>query len=295
MSTPNPSSAVMLIETFGELYLDAKSKVVRPLTSDGSTAFGLRPCVYNGVEMFMTGTLKHPRFHSTHQIIRGLLSGADSFELPLPEEIAVPVFLVDEYDSLTPEAIDFVLEYLGGADKDYLAAKYGKGLARSVTAAIYAKGFAIYNPSSIELTINDMIESVAKEKYLIEKQHQNQRLSEPVSDVVVMQETATPAAYGVITDIPAKQYERLVRKAGGVVTHGERMKWPFAQMKIGQQVRIDPKVAKRAQAAVHVYANRMGKRFSTVTEPATGTLVVSRLEDKAHHLRSVIAQDAPNF
>ena len=291
MQQPTSSTALLPIETFGELTLDAKSKVVRPLTSDGSTAFGLRPCVYQGTEMFMTGDLKHPRFHSTHAIIRGLLSGADSFDLPLPEEIPVPAFLTDDGDVLDNEGIDFALEYLGGADREYLAAKYGKGLARSVTATLYSKGLAIYNPTSIELTLNDMIESVAKEKYRIEQEHRSQRLTEPVTDVVVTEALGTPAAYGVITDIPAKQYERLVRKAGGVVTHGERMKWPFGQMKIGQQVRIDPKVAKRAQAAVHVYANRMGKRFSTATDPATGTLVVSRLEDKADHVRSVVVSN----
>lgn len=285
MTTPAASN-IPEIETFGELFLDAKSKVVRPLTTDGSNAFGLRPCNFNGEDLFMTGTLKHPRFHNAQAIIKGLLSGADSFDLPLPEEIPVPAFLTDDGDRFDMEGIDFALEYMAGADKAYLTAKYSRALAVSVTQSLRDLGMVVNNPSSIEQTILTVRDTLAREARQISIDlavRDNAPTSiTALEELENQQLDALP--YGTISKMPARLYERLARRAGGVTRQGERMKWPFAQMQVGDQVKVDPKLAKRAQSAVHVYGNRMGKRFSTYTQPATGALLVIRLEDRANHV-----------
>jgi hypothetical protein len=280
------TSVIHEIETFGELFLDAKSKVVRPLTTDGSNAFGLRPCNFNGEDLFMTGTLKHPRFHNATAIIRGLLSGADSFDLPLPDEVPVPEFLTDNSERLAMDGIDFALEYMAGADKTYLTTKYSRALAVAVTQTLRELGMVVGNPSSIEQTILTVRDALAREARQI-TMDLALRDNAPTS-ITALEELENKQLdalpYGVISKVPARLYERLSRRAGGITRQGERMKWPFAQMQVGDQVKVDPKLAKRAQSAVHVYANRMGKRFSTYTQPATGALLVIRLEDRSNHV-----------
>lgn len=282
MTSPSTAPISVRIESFGDLILDSRSKVVRPLTTDGSNAFGLRLCNYGGEYLFMTGDLKNPRFHHAADIIKGLLAGADSFDLPLPDEYPVPDFLLDTYGNFTPEAIDFILEYMAGADRDYLAIKYTKELARAVTLKLHSLGLAISNATSIDPIITEQHSAISREKRQME-------LAVAAAGGVPTEISAVSQAdldsigdvpYGVITKMPVKLYERMVRRAGSSITLGERMKWPFAQMQIGDVVKIDPKLAKRAQAAVHVYANRMNKRFTTTSHPTTKALTVVRIEDK---------------
>ena len=286
MASPSTAPTAVPIESFGDLILDARSKVVRPLTLDGSNAFGLRLCNYGGEYLFMTGDLKHPRFHHAADIIKGLLTGADSFDLPLPDTYPVPDFLLDTYGTFTPEAVDFILEYMAGADKEYLATTYTKELARSVTLKLHSLGLAISNATSIDSIITEQHAAIGREKRQMDLAYAAAG-GVPTEISAVSQADLDKIAevpYGVITKMPLKLYERLVRRAGGAITLGERMKWPFAQMSIGDLVTIDPKLAKRAQSAVHVYANRMNKRFTTTSHPTTKALTVVRIEDKPQPL-----------
>jgi hypothetical protein len=75
-------------------------------------------------------------------------------------------------------------------------------------------------------------------------------------------------------------YERIVRNTGGYTPTTTRIKWPFNTMRVGDEVTIDPKLSKRAQTAVHVYAARTGRTFKTTTNRITKALHVVRIEDK---------------
>lgn len=54
--------------------------------------------------------------------------------------------------------------------------------------------------------------------------------------------------------------------------------WPFKDMEVGDLVDIEPKLAKKGQRYVHIYANRVGKKFRTKISSETKWLIVKRIK-----------------
>ena len=255
---------------FSAFSLDLRSGVVRSTLGDAST---LRVIYYKKRPLFMTGTTKAPMFHDAEAIITGLINGSDEFELPLPEP--VELILVDEY---TPEEIVFLYEYALGASKDLLKITYGATFAELTTKKAEARDLVIRKASSALELIQLSRDKVARASR--ELAANRLLLDGSPSNAALLELEEAPTAYGVITKASEKLYERLARRAGGYSATGVRVSWPFKDMQIGDRVSIEPKMVKKAQTAVHVYAARVGKRFTTQTSAKDGSLLVLRIDDR---------------
>ena len=255
---------------FSAFSLDLRSGVVRPTVGD---AANLRVVFYKQRPLLMTGTIKDPVFHDAEEIITGLINGSDEFELPLPEP--VELILVDDF---TPEEQVFLYEYALGASKDLLKITYGATFAELTTKKAEAREIVIRKASSALELIQMSREKVARASRELAARRLLQDGSPTNPDNIEPEEA--PAAYGVITKASDKLYERLARRAGGYSAAGIRVSWPFKDMQVGDRVSIEPKLVKKAQTAVHVYAARVGKRFTTQTSAKDGSLLVLRIEDR---------------
>lgn len=255
---------------FSAFALDLRSGVVRSIIGDPAT---LRVVYYKKRPLLMTGTVKAPMFHDAEEIITGLINGSDEFELPLPDP--VELILVDEF---TPEEQVFLYEYALGAAKDLLKITYGSTFAELTTKKAEARDIVIRKATSVLELIQLSREKVARASRELAASRLLQDGS-PTNPANVEPEDA-PVAYGVITKASEKLYERLARRAGGYSATGVRVSWPFKDMQVGDRVSIEPKLVKKAQTAVHVYAARVGKRFTTQTSAKDGSLLVLRIEDR---------------
>ena len=255
---------------FSAFALDLRSGVVRSLIGDAAT---LRVVYANKRPLFMTGTVKDPMFHDAEAIITGLINGSDEFELPLPAP--VELILVDDY---TPEEQVFLYEYALGASKDLLKVTYGASFAELTTKKAEARDLVIRKASSALELIQISRDKVARASRELAATRLLKDASPSHAEFMEAEETTT--AYGVITKASDKLYERLARRAGGYSATGVRVSWPFKDMQIGDRVSIEPKMVKKAQTAVHVYAARVGKRFTTQTSAKDGSLLVLRIEDR---------------
>ena len=61
---------------------------------------------------------------------------------------------------------------------------------------------------------------------------------------------------------------------------GMRYVWPFKQMDIGDQVRIEPVLSVRARDTAASYGLRSGKRFRVHLDPVDKSLLVTRDKDR---------------
>lgn len=61
---------------------------------------------------------------------------------------------------------------------------------------------------------------------------------------------------------------------------GTRYVWPFKQMDIGDQVRIEPVLSVRARDAAASYGLSSGKRFRVHLNPVDKSLLVTRGKDR---------------
>jgi len=267
----------MHIPTYAELYLDARSNVVRRSSAGAELPPALRVCyTATMTPLLMTGTPSNPRFHDAKTIIAGLLTEADAFELPLPAPVQDPL-----YDApMTERAM--LLEFAAGLDITYLKNKYGPNLCRSATDGAANRETPIANASSIGPLILEVRDAMAREAREREASAQVAvALDSGMQIDAVRSEPEDPTQYGVITKASPQEYARMTRRAGTSARTDARVSWPFKDMHIGDRVVIDPKLAKRAQTAVHVYAARVGKRFKTEARGRGGALVVMRIEDRA--------------
>ena len=268
--------------TYALLTLDTQYNVLRIASTSAPTPPALRPCYLDGVPLVMTGSIHAPMFHEAKAVVTALLEGADVFELPLPEPLPDPLSFASPMDK------PFLLEYASGVDRAYLKAKYGASFAVDATARAAEHGLTIANAqniSTIILAIRSELARVSNERDA--ERHLRASLDKGLHIGVAERpqdptgsEHGSKSLFGEVAKAPQAMYDRLARSAGGSSPVGARTKWPFASMAIGDYVTVDHRLAKRAQVTVHVYANRMGKRFRTQTNAKDGSLLVLRIEDK---------------
>lgn len=268
--------SIMSNPTYAELHLDARANVVRKASLGAVTPPALRLCYDGDTPLFMTGTPQAPRFHDARTIIAGLLEGADDFELPLPAPVQDPLYGIPDAERA------MLLEYAAGVDRDFLKNKYGAALCTAATEGATARNTPIVTAKNASPLVEEVRETLAREA----------REREAAAQVAVALDRGTaaidvdntpepePVQYGVITKATPQEYARMTRRAGRVRTDA-RVVWPFKDMQIGDKVVINAQLAKRAQTAVHVYASRTGKRFTTESRGRGGDLVVCRAEDRA--------------
>ena len=269
-------SVTMTQPTFDILEIDPRSRVLRRVATDDGAALDNPPphprCTTDGQHLIMTGSTDQPRFHVANALVYGLMQDG-SFFTPLPEPVPDPLHFA------SPTERVFLLEYAAGATVPELITKYRKDVAIAMLKIAADNGFTIGNAQSVGMLIAD-----ARAEYTRSKMEADSTLQRQLAQglhIGVRERDEEPAApaYGVIYTPPPAVYDRAERRAGVYTPVSARMKWPFSDMGVGQAVTIDPKLAKRAQTTVHVYANRVGKRFTTRTLTKDGSLEVTRLAD----------------
>lgn len=262
-------------QTYAELYLDARANVVRKAPTGAVTPPALRLCYDGETPLLMTGTPQAPRFHDARTIIAGLLDAADEFELPLPAPVQDPLYGIPDAER------NMLLEYAAGTDTDFLRNKYGEALCKSATDGARSRSTPIVNATNAGVLIAELRDTLARAAREREAAAQIAiALDKGVTVEAADADTPEPVQYGVVTKATPNEYARMARRAGARARVDTRIAWPFKNMQIGDRVVIDPKLAKRAQTAVHVYASRVGKRFTTEARGRGGALVVLRVEDR---------------
>jgi hypothetical protein len=236
----------------------------------------LRLCTYAGQHLLTVGTIDAAEFYSAEELIEGLHGNASEFDLPLPKPVAVPVF-----DEFSEEEQRFLRGYLLGSDVAYLKTLVPAGTPQLILDKAKSLGVVAASASAVRLLEGEVREKAAaalRNQILADKADD---LSDDYVALTGAQEIQQAAApFGVVYKLDPSVYERISRNTGGHSPAAERIKWPFNTMRIGDAVNFDPKISKRAQTAVHVYAARMGRTFKTTTNRLTKVLNVVRTEDR---------------
>lgn len=94
--------------------------------------------------------------------------------------------------------------------------------------------------------------------------------------------------FGAIYTVPIEEFaaitRRVARKDADVTPRKEAvMRWPFADMEVGQRVHIDPALAPRAREVLLTYG-RTGKRFAVRT--LWDAFEVTRIADRISRIRA---------
>jgi hypothetical protein len=236
----------------------------------------LRLCTFAGQSLLAVGNPDNAEFYDAHAIITGLHTNANLFDLPLPEP--VPVLILDEFDA---HAQQFLREFAMGADIAYLKTLVPAGQPDLIIGRAASLGFVVQKASTVKALEAEIREKAAAEM--------RARVLESKSADLTRDYVALPdgqadrretAPFGVVRPCPPAVYERILRNTGGYSQSANRIKWPFKTMRVGDEVTIDPKLARRAQTAVHVYATRVGWCFRTTTDRISKALHVVRVEDR---------------
>lgn len=239
-------------------------------------AQALRLCTYAGQTLLAIGSAEDAEFYDATTIITALHGNAHVFDLPLPEP--VPVLILDEFDS---HAQQFLREFALGADIAYLKTLVPAGQPDLIIARAASLGFVVQKASSVKLMEAELREKATAElraRVLADKSADLTRDYTALPDALADQREAIP--FGVVRPCLPAVFEKISRNAGGYSASTARIKWPFKTMRVGDEVMIDPKLARRAQTAVHVYAARVGWRFATSTDRISKSLHVVRIEDR---------------
>lgn len=268
---------------FSSLMLDVRSGVVRSTALFEGANLPLRVMWYDDRALLMTRPLPvgpaGPLFHDARAIVDGLLTGADDFQLPLPEPVLVRELILDDL-TFTETEIAFLTAYTGGQPQDYLRTTYGAAFSRETVEKASRIGIKIQSATGIGSFLADAQDAKARLTRELAAQAMLTEESDRPAPALIAPAQATPAVYGVITKASPAEFERAQRRAGGLQVSANRITWPFKTMEIGDQVRVDPKQRVKAQTAVHVYGARSGKRFTTETVLSDGSLRVVRIADK---------------
>lgn len=246
------------------------------LNSSGLVYFNaraLRPCVYAGQTLLAIGDTADVSFFDAETLIRALHGNANLFDLPLPTP--VPVLILDEFDAASQR---FMREYMLGAEREYLTTLVPAGHVDLILTRAASLGFLVQKPSMLKLLeaeIREKTQAELRERLLAEKAADLGKdfMVKPADD-------SEPVQIGVVHRVNPETFERISRNAGGYTPAAARVRWPFNTMRIGDGIFIDAKLSRRAQTAVHVYAARTNKRFSTSMNRVTKVLHVIRLEDR---------------
>jgi hypothetical protein len=237
-------------------------------------ARALRPCLYVGQNLFALGDADNVSFFDAETIISGLHGNANLFDMPLPVSVAVPaLFEFEEQEQ------QFLREFALGAERAYLNTIVPQETIEPLLNKAASLGLVVQKPSlvrTLEAGIREKTMAVNRARLLADKAADLSKdfIVRPAAD------ENTPPPLGVVRRINPETYERLSRNAGGYTPAATRVRWPFNTMRIGDEIFIDAKLARRAQTAAHVYAARTGKTFRTSMNRVTKVLHVFRVEDR---------------
>ena len=231
----------------------------------------LRLAVYAGQPLLALGTLDAIEFFDAETIIRALHGNANLFDLPLPEP--VPVLILDEFDAEEQALIRGFL--LGQQEQDLDTTDYAPMVfARATSLGLVLKGAKWVK--ELEEDIRAKAKSELQNRLLAEKSE------DLVTDFLVAasSDDSDQVPIGVVRRCDPATYERILRGAGGYKPAAARIRWPFNTMRVGDEIFIDAKLARRAQTAAHVYAARANWTFRTSLNRVTGVLQVIRTQDR---------------
>ena len=233
----------------------------------------LRLAVYSGQPLLALGTLDAVEFFDAEAIIRGLHGNANILDLPLPE--SVPVLILDEFDA---DEQTLIRGFLLGQKPQGLDTTESKQRAALVFARATSLGLVLQSADWVKA-----LEEKVREKSKTELQ--NRILAEKAADlgqgfVVKAADESNPLELGVVRRCDPATYERIVRGTGGYRPAAARIRWPFNTMRIGDEIFIEAKLARKAQTAAHVYAARANWTFRTSLNRVTGVLQILRTEDR---------------
>lgn len=267
--------------TFASFSFEPSTGVVQLDVREGPLR-SLRVCMADGAALFIVGSLEQPQFYKAHDIVRGLLLGADLMDGLLPPEVSTPRAIAE----LPVADGDLLICAAMGESRAGLIARAGsKDKLDAVIAQAASLGFIVSNAravASVEVEVRAAMRDAAGEssspRILGEP---SETTFTPIAEVLPSSVANAP----FLVPVPggAELLERAERRARGTSSgdsSADRVKWPFKDMEIGDVVRIPSTLAKRAQTAVHVYAARVGKRFSSTTDRADGSLRVLRMHDR---------------
>lgn len=233
----------------------------------------LRLAVYAGQPLLALGTLDAVEFFDAEAIIRAMHGNANLFDLPLPEP--VPVLILDEFNAAEQTLIRGFL--LGQKEQDIETPA-----TKNQTAMIFARATSLGLVLRGAKFVQELEEDIrAKAKGEL----QNRLLAEKAADLgqgflVKPADESVPVQLGVVRRCDPATYERIVRGTGGYKPAAARIRWPFNTMRIGDEIFIDAKLARKAQTAAHVYAARANWTFRTSLNRVTGVLQIIRTEDR---------------
>jgi hypothetical protein len=265
-----------MLYSFSNFAISAQHDTVMFSPAEDLPFTSLRLCTEAGTHFFMVGTPEDPEFYEVAPILAGLLSAADTFDSPLPAALPSPAAFI----AFTPVEQLILVSAGLGVDMHTLAAQAGSSTALQVLMdkakslnLIIAKATNV-TPLLMDLRASRVATAMAAKR--------NQDHETRIADIVEAP-TVSVQESPFMQIIPggAAMLERLERMHPSHRAQAERTKWPFKDMQPGDVVRIPALLAKRAQTAVHVYAARVGKRFTSSSERGTGVLTIVRLSDKA--------------
>lgn len=270
--------------TFASFSFEPSTGVVQLDVQEGPLR-SLRVCMSDGTPIFIVGSLEEPQFYAAHDIVRGLLLGADIMDGPLPPQLETPRAIA----ALPLPEGDLLISAAMGESRASLIARAGhKDRLNAVIDQAASLGFIVSNASAVSsveaevrLQLKDAESSSPRssDADTFDLATADAPMFTPVVEVVPNSVAQAP----FFTPVPggAELLERAERRARGASeSNADRVKWPFKDMQVGDVVRIPSALSKRAQTAVHVYASRVGKRFSSTTDRADGSLRVLRMHDR---------------
>jgi len=233
----------------------------------------LRLVTYAGQSLLALGAIDDVEFFDAEEIIRGLHGGQQEWDGPLPKPVAVPV--LDEFDGHEQNLLrEIVLgaptaEYrimLTEAPRDVIVAR-AASLGFIINGAKYVK--------ELEASVRLKTQAENRARHLADKAQDLAQgfMVKPADDSVA-------PVLGVVRKCDPATYERIVRGTGGYSPASSRIRWPFNTMRVGDEIFIDAKLARKAQTAAHVYAARANWTFRTSLDCITKVLRVIRTEDR---------------
>lgn len=281
----------MPTETFSSLAINPGTGCVMYSPALDQPAITLRVCLDQGTPKLILGTPDDPIAYDALALLRGLLLGGSELGTPLPNPVALPKALL-ELSHADSEVLVCAAQGMPRPQLALMAAtashadtgldttvipERGDALAYLMARA-ESMGFAVKNANTIRA-----IEDKARAQLMQERAAQStqDRLDMAIADATSSTPTAvTHAEYFQVVPGGEALLSRLERqRATKTSITAARVTWPFSTMSVGDAVTIPPALARRAQTAVHVYAARSHKRFSTQKDRLTGSVQVVRLND----------------
>lgn len=233
----------------------------------------LRLATFAGQHLLALGTLDAVEFFDAETLIRALHGSANLFDLPLPEP--VPVLILGEF-AADEQAL--IRAFLLGGKPQGIETPERKQHAALVFARAKSLGLILEGADWVRL-----LEEKVRAKTQAELQ--NRVLADKAADLesgfmVKPADESKAIEIGVVRKCDPATYERIVRGTGGYSPAASRIRWPFNTMRVGDEIFIDAKLARKAQTAAHVYAARANWTFRTSLNRVTGVLQVVRIQDR---------------